>query len=40
MTASGVGTLVGGIYLSRHKSVLELGKVLAFGTALIPLLSL
>ncbi|MEH1836942.1 MAG: MFS transporter [Nostoc sp.] len=35
MTASGMGTLAGGIYLSRHKSVLELGKVLAFGTALM-----
>ena len=35
MTASGMGTLAGGIYLSRHKSVLELGKVLTFGTALM-----
>ncbi|MBD2679763.1 MULTISPECIES: MFS transporter [Nostoc] len=31
MTASSLGTLVGGIYLSKQKNVSELGKVLAFG---------
>ena len=31
MTASSLGTLAGGIYLTRHSNVLELGKVLALG---------
>ncbi|MEH2463892.1 MFS transporter [Nostoc sp.] len=31
MTASNLGTLAGGIYLTRHNNVLELGKVLALG---------
>ncbi|MEI1376870.1 MFS transporter [Nostoc sp. UHCC 0926] len=31
MTASSLGTLAGGIYLTRHNNVLELGKVLALG---------
>ncbi|MDZ8109542.1 MAG: MFS transporter [Nostoc sp. DedQUE12a] len=31
MTASSLGTLAGGIYLSKQKNVSELGKVLAFG---------
>ncbi|MBR8838858.1 MAG: MFS transporter [Stigonema ocellatum SAG 48.90 = DSM 106950] len=35
MTASGLGTLAGGIYLSRRNSVLGLERVLAFGTALM-----
>ncbi|OUL19558.1 MFS transporter [Nostoc sp. RF31YmG] len=35
MTASSLGTLIGGIYLSRHKNAVELGKVLVFGTAIM-----
>jgi len=35
MTASSLGTLLGGIYLSRHKNAIELGKVLAFGTGIM-----
>ncbi|MBN3890797.1 MAG: MFS transporter [Nostoc sp. JL31] len=31
MTASSLGTLAGGIYLTKHSNVLELGKVLALG---------
>ncbi|MDZ8025787.1 MAG: MFS transporter [Nostoc sp. SerVER01] len=31
MTASSLGTLAGGIYLSKQRNVSELGKVLAFG---------
>ncbi|MFQ4144836.1 MFS transporter [Chlorogloeopsis sp. ULAP02] len=31
MTASSLGTLAGGIYLTRHRNVHELGKVLALG---------
>ncbi len=35
MTASGVGTLTGGIYLSWQKKTFELKKVLVFGSALM-----
>ncbi|OUL24841.1 MFS transporter [Nostoc sp. T09] len=35
MTASSFGTLIGGIYLSRHQNARELGKILAFGTAIL-----
>ena len=35
MTASSLGTLAGGIYLTRHSNVLELGKVLALGIGFI-----
>ena len=35
MTASGIGTLAGGIYLSRRTLRDQFGKVLAFGTALM-----
>ncbi len=35
MTASGLGTLIGGIYLTGRKSMLGLEKILAFGTALM-----
>ncbi|MBH8565775.1 MFS transporter [Nostoc sp. CENA67] len=31
MTASSLGTLIGSIYLTGHKKVMELGKVLALG---------
>ncbi|MEH1807129.1 MFS transporter [Nostoc sp.] len=31
MTASSLGTLAGGIYLTKHSNVLESGKVLALG---------
>ncbi|BAY77581.1 major facilitator transporter [Nostoc linckia NIES-25] len=37
MTASSLGTLVGGIYLSKQKNVSELGKVLAFGIGFLGL---
>lgn len=37
MTASGVGALIGGIYLSSRQSVLGLGKVVAYSPALLGL---
>ncbi|MBX9257543.1 MFS transporter [Desmonostoc muscorum CCALA 125] len=37
MTASSLGTLVGGIYLSKQRNVSELGKVLAFGIGFLGL---